>query len=167
MKRHFNNTVKKDSALKWYTGKLLFEIVKNIQVVFWKGTVKGQKRKKTLTSTDMPFKKQSIFFNYLPYWKDLEPCYNIDLMHVTKNVFDNIIGTLLDMPRKMKDGLKSRNGLVQFSLRPELHPKLRSNGKHYLPPASYSLTVEEKKNHSVSACMGCEYPQVSRPTSPN
>jgi hypothetical protein len=29
--------------------------------------------------------------------------------------------------------------------RPELHPKLRPNGKHYLPLASYSLTVEEKR----------------------
>jgi hypothetical protein len=87
-------------------------------------------------------------------------------MHVTKNVFDNIIGTLLDIPRKMKDKLKSRNDLVQFGLRPELHHMLRANGKHYLPPASYSLTVEEKK-HSVSACVGCEYPQVSWPTSAN
>jgi hypothetical protein len=65
-------------------------------------------------------------------------------MHVTKNVFSNIIRILLDMPRKMKDGLKSRNDLVQFGLRPELHHILRSSGKHYLPPASYSLTVEEK-----------------------
>jgi hypothetical protein len=53
-------------------------------------------------------------------------------MHVTKNVFDNIIGILLGMSRKMKDGLKSRNDLVQFGLRPKLHPKLRPNGKHYL-----------------------------------
>jgi hypothetical protein len=66
-------------------------------------------------------------------------------MHITKNVFNNIIGTLLDMSSKMKDGLKSRNNLVQFGLRPELHPKLKPNGKHYLPPASYSLLVEEKK----------------------
>jgi hypothetical protein len=72
MKRHFYNTVERDSTPKRYTGKLLFEIVKNIQVVFGKGTIKGQKRKKTLTSTDMPFKKQSIFCKYLPYWKDLE-----------------------------------------------------------------------------------------------
>jgi hypothetical protein len=48
---------------------------------------------------------------------DLEICHSIDLMHVTKNVFDNIIGTLLDIPRKMKDGLKSCNDLVQFGLR--------------------------------------------------
>jgi hypothetical protein len=91
MKQYFDNTVEKDSALKRYIGKLLFEMVNNIQVVFGKGTVKGQKRKKTPTLTDIPFKKQSIFCMYLPYWKDLETCHNIDLMHVTKNVFDNII----------------------------------------------------------------------------
>jgi hypothetical protein len=51
-------------------------------------------------------------------------------MHVTKNVFDNIIGTFLDMPRKTKDGLKSHTDL---------------DGKHFLPPTSYTLTVEEKK----------------------
>jgi hypothetical protein len=45
---------------------------------------------------------------------------------------------------KTNDGLKSRNELVQFGLRPELHPMLRANGKHYLPSASYSLIVEEK-----------------------
>jgi hypothetical protein len=87
-------------------------------------------------------------------------------MHATKNVFNNIIGIMLDMPRKTKDELKSCNDLVQFGLRLEHHPKLRTNGKHYLPPYSYSLTVEEKK-HSVSACVGCEYPHVSRPTSAN
>jgi hypothetical protein len=66
-------------------------------------------------------------------------------MHVTKKVFDSIIGTLLDMPRKTKDGLKSRTYLVQFDLRPEIHPILRPNGNHFLPPASYTMTVEEKK----------------------
>jgi hypothetical protein len=118
-------------------------MVKNIQVVFGKGIVKGQKRKKT--STDMSFRKQSIFFKYLPYWKDLETCHNINLMHVTKNVFKNIIGTLLDISRKTKDRLKSCNDLVQFGLKPKLYPMLRANGKDYLSPASYSLTVEEKK----------------------
>jgi hypothetical protein len=87
-------------------------------------------------------------------------------MHVINNIFDNIIGTLLDMLRKVKDGLKSLNDLVQFDFRLELHPKLRPNGKQYLRPASYSLIVEEKK-HSVDAYMGCKYPQVSHPTSAN
>jgi hypothetical protein len=87
-------------------------MVKNIEVVFGKGAVKGQKRKKTPTLTDIPFKKQSIFFRYLPYWKDLQTCHIIDLMHVTKNVFDSIIETLLDMLRKTNDRLKSHTDLV-------------------------------------------------------
>jgi hypothetical protein len=66
-------------------------------------------------------------------------------MHVTKNVFDSIIGTLLDMSRKSKDGLKSHSDLVQFELRLELHPISRHNGKHFLPPTSYTLTAKEKK----------------------
>jgi hypothetical protein len=120
-------------------------MVKNIEVVFEKRIVKGQKRKKTPTLTGIPFKMQLNFFKYLPYWKDLQTCHIIDLMHVTKNVFDSIIETLLDMPRKSNDGLKSRTELVQFELRPELHPILRPNRKYFLPPASYTLTVEEKK----------------------
>jgi hypothetical protein len=66
-------------------------------------------------------------------------------MHVTKNVFDSIIGTLLDMSRKTKNGLKSRTDLIQFDLISELHPILRPNGKYFLHPASYTLTVVEKK----------------------
>jgi hypothetical protein len=57
VKMHFDNTVEKDSASKHHTGKLIFEMVKNIEVVFGKGTVKGQKGKKTPTLTDIPFKK--------------------------------------------------------------------------------------------------------------
>jgi hypothetical protein len=126
-------------------------MVKNIKVVFEKGTVKGQKRKKTLTLTDIPIKKLSIFFKYLLYWKDLQTCHGIDLMYVTKNIFDSIIETFLDMPRKIKDRLKLCTDLVQFELRPELHPILKPNGKHFLPPASYTMTVEEKK--ALCQCM--------------
>jgi hypothetical protein len=41
MKSHFDNIVEKDSAPKYYTRKLVFEMVKNIEVVFGKGIVKG------------------------------------------------------------------------------------------------------------------------------
>jgi hypothetical protein len=62
MKVHFDNTVEKDSALKQYTRKVVFEMVKNIKVVFRNGKIKGQKRRKTngtylSTLTDIPFKK--------------------------------------------------------------------------------------------------------------
>jgi hypothetical protein len=41
MKRHFDNTVEKDSAPKKYIEKLLFEMVKNIEILFGKGTIMG------------------------------------------------------------------------------------------------------------------------------
>jgi hypothetical protein len=73
-------------------------------------------------------------------------------MHVTKNIFDSIIETLMDMLRKTKDGLKSWTDLVHFELKSELHPILKSNGKHFLPPASYTLTVEEKNAFCQCMC---------------
>jgi hypothetical protein len=66
MKIYFDNTVKKYSALKLYTEKLLFEMVKNIQVVFGKGTIKGQKRKKTPTRLTY-LSRNNQYFKYLPY----------------------------------------------------------------------------------------------------
>jgi hypothetical protein len=49
----------------------MFEMIKNINIVFEK-PVKGKKRKKNEKApNDSPFKKQSIFFRYLPYWKEL------------------------------------------------------------------------------------------------
>jgi hypothetical protein len=63
----------------------------------------------------------------------MEICHSIDLMHVTKNVFNNIIRTLLGMPSKTKDGLKSRKDLVDLQIRSKLHPLDCGKGKPYLP----------------------------------
>jgi hypothetical protein len=54
----------------------------------------------------VPFKKSS-FFKYLSYWKDLDMPHAIDCMHLEKNVFKSMIGLLLDIKGKMKDGQKS------------------------------------------------------------
>jgi hypothetical protein len=53
------------------------------------------------------FKKQFIFYKYLPYWADLEVHYVIDGMHLNKNVFANTIELLLETSSKIKDTLKS------------------------------------------------------------
>ncbi|XP_074297514.1 uncharacterized protein LOC141628248 [Silene latifolia] len=55
--------------------------------------------------------KRSIFWG-LPYWEHLSVRHYIDVMHVEKNVFDSIIGTLLNMPNKTKDGVKARYDMV-------------------------------------------------------
>jgi hypothetical protein len=82
-------------------------MIKNINVVFGK-LVKGKKRKKNEKAPkDSLFKKQLIFFKYLPYWKEFENGHVIDTMNVTKGVFESTIGLLLDIPGKMKDGLNA------------------------------------------------------------
>jgi len=40
--------------------------------------------------------KKPVFF-YLPYWSNLEVRHYIDVMHVEKNVYDNLIDTLLNI----------------------------------------------------------------------
>jgi len=73
-------------------------------------------------SVAVPFKK-SIFFKYLSYRKTLDTPYAIDCMHVKKNVFEGMIGVLLDIKGKTKDGLKSWTDLVILVIRHDIHPQ--------------------------------------------
>jgi hypothetical protein len=101
----------------------VFEILKNINVVFGK-PMKGKRgRKMKKAPKDSPFKKQLIFFRYLPYWKEFKIGHAIDTMHVTKGVFESTIRLLLDIPGKMKDGLNSCKDLQVLGIREELHPQ--------------------------------------------
>src|ERR1041385_4724788 len=91
-------------------------------------------------------------------------------MHITKNVCESLLGTLLNMPEKTKDGTKARNDLKFMGIRRELHPhtddddeseeeedtetqnsrkrkratKKKTGIDHY-PPACFTLCEEEIK----------------------
>ena len=58
----------------------------------------------------------SILFD-LPYWCDLDVRHCIDVMHVEKNVCDSVIGTLLNIQGKTKDGLNIRQDLADIVIR--------------------------------------------------
>jgi hypothetical protein len=101
-------------------------MIKNINVIFGK-PMRGKKRKKNEKAPkDSPFKKQSIFFRYLPYCKEFEIGHAIDTMRVTKGIFKSTIGLLLHIPGKTKDGLNAHKDLQVLGIREELHPQLRS-----------------------------------------
>jgi len=85
-----------------------------------------RKTQKMLTNKTYIWKKRSIFFD-LPYWSDLDVRHCIDVMHVEKNVCDSVIDTLLNIQGKTKDGLNTRQDLVEMGIHDQLHP--RSNGK--------------------------------------
>nr|XP_004488447.1 uncharacterized protein LOC101493360 [Cicer arietinum] len=83
--------------------------------------VKFGKNKKQSIEKNV-WKKRSVFFN-LPYWSSLDVRHCIDVMHVEKNVCDSVIGTLLNIPGKTKDGLNARLDMVEIGIRQELAPQ--------------------------------------------
>ena len=65
-------------------------------------------------------------------------------MHIKKNVCDSLLGTLLNIPEKTKDEIRARLDLMEMGVRKELAPKVGEK-RTYLPPASFTLTKEEKR----------------------
>ncbi|CAN1343615.1 hypothetical protein LINPERPRIM_LOCUS39853 [Linum perenne] len=86
--------------------------------------------------------KRSIFFD-LRYWSTLLLRHNLDVMHIEKNICDNVLGTIMSLPGKTKDTIKSRLDLEQMGLKPELHP-IRDGPRLILPHAKYTLSRDSK-----------------------
>lgn len=89
------------------------------------------------------WKKRSIFFK-LSYWEHLSLRHNLDVMHIEKNVCDNLIGTLLN-DAKSKDNLEARLDLVDLGIRPDLHPQILEDGRYIIPPACFTMSRESKE----------------------
>jgi len=70
--------------------------------------------------------------------------HNLDVMHIEKNVCDNVLGTLLNLDRKTKDNEKARRDLMEMGIRHDLHPIERPNREASLPPACYGMSNAEK-----------------------
>ena len=65
-------------------------------------------------------------------------------MHIEKNIGESIIGTLLDIKGKSKDGLNSRQDLEAMGIRKKLHP-IDIGNKVLLPAAPCTLSDQEKE----------------------
>jgi len=99
MDKYFDNTDERnsDAPLGNSKGQRVFKIVSNINFVFKKKTKDGKPRKDVKPTLGGTFKKKSIFFEYLPYWKELDIRHVIDGMQVQKNMFKSLISTMLDI----------------------------------------------------------------------
>jgi hypothetical protein len=130
MDKYFNNNDELHSTTplgnsKWHR---VFEIVSKIKFIFVKKRKDGKPRKDFKPTPGATFKKKYIFFEYLPYWKELDIRHTIDGMHVQKNVFGILIGTFLDIKRKMTQFM---HGLGILSIK-IIYPILQKNGKYHL-----------------------------------
>ncbi|XP_078179598.1 uncharacterized protein LOC144573719 [Carex rostrata] len=117
-KKEFNGKTENNKARYPLTGKEVYSRVKDIKVDLGKFKKKGGRKKGAPKSC---WKKRSIFWN-LPYWEHLEVRHCLDVMHVVKNVCDSIVGTLLNIPGKSKDGINVRKDMQLMNIRPDLQP---------------------------------------------
>ncbi|XP_056695364.1 uncharacterized protein [Spinacia oleracea] len=87
--------------------------------------------------------KRSILFD-LVYWEHNLLRHNLDVMHIEKNVSENILGTLLSMD-KSRDSKNDREALEAWRIKSHLWLSTNPNGSECMTPASYSMSTEEKE----------------------
>lgn len=134
LKKAFNGHAEHGEAPIPLSGEQAYNRVKDITNAYGKST-----KKATIMGS---WKKKSVFFD-LPYWCKLDVRHCVDVMHVEKNVCDSLIGTLLNIKGKTKDGINARLDMVDLQMREELQPY--DVGKRtYLPPAAYTMSKQER-----------------------
>ncbi|TYJ99703.1 putative transposase [Cucumis melo var. makuwa] len=86
--------------------------------------------------------RRKYFFD-LPYWSRLLLRHKLDVMHIEKNVCDNLVGTLLNIEGKTKDTTNAQLDLQDLKRRKDLHLVEVCN-RLVKPHASYTLTSSEQ-----------------------
>ncbi|CAL9020284.1 unnamed protein product [Prunus brigantina] len=102
------------------------------------------------------WKKKSIFFD-LEYWKYLPVRHALDVMHIEKNVYDSIIGTLLEIPGKNKDGIAARLDLLNMGVKTDFQPEYGER-RTRLPPGPWNLS-RVKKREVCNSFYGMKVPE--------
>ncbi|XP_039118067.1 uncharacterized protein LOC120253954 isoform X2 [Dioscorea cayenensis subsp. rotundata] len=92
---------------------------------------------------DHKWTKRSIFWD-LPYWKTNLIRHNLDVMHIEKNVFDNVFFTVMDVKGKSKDNINARKDVGVLCDRKEIAVPSNSTCRS-IPKALYTLTKAQKR----------------------
>jgi len=86
-----------------------------------------------------------LFFWDLPYWRHQLPRHNLDVLHIEKNFYENIINTVINASGKTKDNANVRLDMEDLCARKELHLCTRENGNSYKPKAKFPLSLQQKR----------------------
>ena len=71
--------------------------------------------------------------------------YALDGMHITKNMTESLLDTLMEAKVKGKDSLNTHLDPQELKVRLELHPELQPDGTQKILVASWTVGIEEKK----------------------
>jgi hypothetical protein len=94
-----------------HLGKYVHDMVKEVKVIFGKGS-SSQPIPNDEDGRAAMWKKKSIFWE-LPYWQILEVHNTIDVMHLTKNICLNLLA-FLNVYGASKDTIEAREDLKQM-----------------------------------------------------
>ncbi|KAK1629755.1 hypothetical protein QYE76_004070 [Lolium multiflorum] len=168
----FNGKDEPDGPPRPRSGAEIDDLLKN-----WKECpAPGNKRPKPEPLLGV-WKARSIFHD-LEYWKVLHTPHSLDVMHITKNVTESLLGTLCNS-EKSKDGPKARYDLKHFGIRKDLQApdtdddddenddqtegtqRLRKRAKKntVLLPAACFTTSPEELEQFFRCLLGVKVPQ--------
>ncbi|XP_073098878.1 uncharacterized protein [Elaeis guineensis] len=102
-------------------------------------------KKRSRSAEELNWTKKSILFE-LPYWCKLRLRHSLDVIHIEKNICDNILGTLLNLEGKTKDTIKARLDLEDTKIRKELHLVKRNDGSYIILLTCYTMSNTKKKS---------------------
>lgn len=139
--KEFDGKEEKRGRPRHFTGDDILQQLTDIPSRTTGKSPTNEDRKRKRGIDELNWSKKSILFE-LPYWSKLLMRHNLDVMHIEKNVCDNIVGTLLNDSVKSKDTTKARLDLEDLNIRKELWLKER-NGKFVKPPANFTLSKDE------------------------
>jgi hypothetical protein len=102
-----------------------------------------QYKKRKCTVEGEPTWHLKVSLHDLPYWSKLKLAHNLDVMHIEKNICDNILGTLLEIDGKNKDTVSARLDLEKFNIRKKFW--MDDQGEKYVKPHAPWMLEKEKK----------------------
>ncbi|CAL2237883.1 unnamed protein product [Prunus armeniaca] len=110
--------------------------------------------------------RQHAAFNGKPeYSTHPEPLTEEEVLHMVEdgdrnNVYDSIIGTLLEIPGKNKDEIAARLNLLNMGVKTDLQPEYGER-RTRLPPGPWNLSRAEKRE-VCNSFYGMKIPEDSR-----
>jgi hypothetical protein len=110
-KDFFVGRVEKDVASLRLSGEELYDVILEYgDIVF---DLQSSKQKFPDFGLTHNWVKRSIFWE-LSYWKTNLLRHNLNIIHIEKNMFENIFNTVIDVKGKTKDNIKARLDITLY-----------------------------------------------------
>ena len=149
--RLFNGKTEIRDPPRKYTPKEVAEKVERVKD-FEHGKNPISRKRKRATVPGEPTWHLKVSLHHLPYWPELKLAHNLDVMHIEKNICDNIVGTLLELEGRNKDTVSARIDLKKFKIWEKYWLKkiVKDDDDaavtYAKPPAPWTLSKEQKRH---------------------